>query len=235
MIFVWQTRRLLRADTESWGQAGYALTTCGMHGRTVKWLSDYRTRPGVEPWMLSNLSASLRAMGRHGRAVEVNRHALTLPPDRTRSKHLAWVALEDAITDGEEARQRAARFHAEIAPRIEKLDQPFRYLGVLTGQVLAVRAVAADPVERRKVYRAARETLKKERQPVAASFRRGNRALGRAERRARRRMSRDAGGWWLDPAAWVFSWPGFVVSWPILAVVYIVAKLIIVLGATFPR
>ncbi len=234
-IAVWQMRPQLRADPESWGQVGYALITCGFHARTVRWMSDYRTRPGVEPWMLSNLSASLRVMGRHGRAVEVNRHALTLPPDRTRLKHLAWVALEDALTDGEEARRRATRFYAEVAPRIEKQDQPFRYLDVLTGQVLAVRAVAADPVERRKVYRAARETLKKERKPIAASFRRANRATGRAEGRARRRMSRDAGGWWRDPAAWLFSWQGIVVSWPLLAVVYIVAKLIIVLGATVPR
>ena len=231
IIYLWQARALLRADTESWGQTGYALTTCAQYRRAARWLADYRARPDAQGWMLSNLVISLRALGRYKPALEVNRHALTLPPDRTRPKHVAWVALEDALTDGEEARQRAARLYAEIAPRLEKLEQPFRYLNVLTGQILIVRA-QSDPAARLAAYRQARATLRTERKPVAASLRRANRAVGRAETHARRRLSRDAGGWWRDPGAWMFSWPALTFGWPTIGIIYLVAKLLTLLAAT---
>ncbi len=231
MIFVWQMRPQLRADTESWGHVGYALTNGRAYWRAARWLSDYRDRSDAQGWMLSNLVISLRVLGHHRRALEVDRHALTLPPDRTRPKHLAWVAFEDALTDGEEARQRAVRFYAEIAPVVEKQEQPFRYLNVLTSQVLAVRA-AADPVERRAVYRAARATLRTGRKPVAASFYRTNRHIARAERRARLRMAKDASSAWRRVGAWLFSVPApglemvvFVLAW--IALIWVILTVIV--------
>jgi Tfp pilus assembly protein PilF len=191
LVFVWRMRRPLRADTERWAKAGYALTGCDWHRLAVRWFSDWAGRPAVGSWMLFNFATSWRALGRYSDAVEIDRRALTLPRDQTRPKHAAWVALEDALTAGDEARHRTAGLHAELAPQLESLDQPHRYLVVLTGQILTVRALAAAG-ERRTAYRAALETLRRER---ARCPQRSTRAVCHAERRARRRLAKDAGGW----------------------------------------
>ena len=206
ILFVRRMRQVLCADTASWGQVGYAFTGCGLHRRAVRWMADWRTRPGVESWMLLNLASSLRTLGRHDQAVAVNRHALTLPPDHTRPKHLAWVAVEDALTDGEPSRARAERWYVEIAPQIEKQAQPFRYLNVLAGQTLVVRQ-AEGAEAKRTAYRLAVGVLKKERRPVAGTFRQNNLATYRAERRVRRRMARDAEMFWSRVGVWLFVAP----------------------------
>ncbi len=193
-------RASLRATTEIWGQAGYALVTCGFYKEAAKWMADWRERPGVECWMLSNLTAALRAVGRVADAMTVSRHALTLPPDRTRARHVAWVALEDALSNDPEAGRRAAKLYAEIAARDGKSEQPFQYLRALAGHVLAIRH-ATQWDQRRQLWRAARRDLREERKGAAA-FLRGNRAVRRADFRARRRMTRDAGAW----GAWLWLW-----------------------------
>ena len=203
---VWLMDRSLRADTESWGQAGYALTGCGYYRRTVRWMSDWTTRSGVQSWMLMNLATSLRHLHRHREALAIHRHALTLPPDQSRPKHAVWVALEDALADDDAAHERARRLYEEVARLVEKLAQPFRYLGVLLGQVLAVRA-AGGPAQRRAVFRGAMQTLRTERRTVARTFRTSNQGTYRAERRAKLRMAADADARWHRFALRVFSPP----------------------------
>ena len=205
----WSVRnmaRSLRADTESWGQAGYALTGCNFYRQAVRWLSDWPTRTGVQSWMMLNLATSLRHLHRHRDALEIHRHALTLPPDQSRSKHVVWVGLEDALADDADAHERARRLHEEVAPRIETLAQPFRYLGVLLGQLLAVRA-AGNPDKRRAAFRAALRTLRAERRPVAGTFRTSNQGTYRAERRVRLRLAADADARWHRFALRIFSPP----------------------------
>jgi hypothetical protein len=114
--------------------------------------------------------------------------------------------LEDALTSGEEARQRATGLYNEIRPQIESQPEPYRTLDVLTGQVLAVRAVA-ERAQRRAAYRVARQTLRKQRYAGAAVL--------RAERRARRRLAYDAGKglrWFI---AWIVLLPS-PVSWRVI-------------------
>jgi tetratricopeptide (TPR) repeat protein len=218
LVFVWRNRTQLRADTASWAQGGFALTACRFNRCGIHWLSDWVTRAGIEAWMLLNLSTCLRAARKHSRAIEINRCALALPPDQTRPKHLAWVALEEALTAGEEALPRATLLYSELAPQFEKQAQPFRFLGVLTGQVLGVRA--ADAAERRQVYRAALKTLSRERALVPRG---GDPAIRRGERRACRRMARATHAWfrWLAacfvPTPFTVTWWGaFLILWILL-------------------
>ncbi len=203
--FLRRARQELRADTESWGEAGYALVSCRAYGRANRWMTDWRERPGVESWMLFNLSISLRELGRHHAALEVNRHALTLPPDHTRLRAAAWVMIEDAISEGDEPRRRAELLWRETQSRAEEKGQPFRYLGALAGGVLTIRR-EEDQRERRTLWRGVRRTLRKERREAAIALR-GSPALRRAEYRARRRMARDAGAWWVWMALWLFAPP----------------------------
>ena len=234
--FLRRMRVPLRADTPSWGQAGYALVRCQYHGRVVTWMSDWAARPNVESWMLLNLATAYRKLARHELALEVHRHALTLPPDQTRRKHLAWVALEEALTDSDEARVRATRLHAEGSPRPDDQEQPYRYLNVLTEQVLTVRGLA-DPAARRAALRPAQRVLRAERRPLGPRMRVSHPAVYRAERRARWRLAREAGAWWPRVAFWLFSPPAstmglflFMLAW-IAVLVGTVAALATVLAS----
>lgn len=218
-FFLWKMRRQLRADTESWGQTGFVLTSWRYHLAAICWMKDWKTRPDAQGWMLFNLAASLRAVSRFAAALRVNRVALTRPTDHTRLNHLAWVTLDDALTDGEDARQRATRQHEELTARKEALEQPVRYLTALAGQVLAVRR-ATDPDGRRAAYRVARNTLRQER---ALTFPRSA-AVSHMERRTQRRLAQDAGSW--RDRLWIglFSRPltplgqmVFLVGWMIIA------------------
>lgn len=221
--FIWRLGGQLRVETESWGQAGYALTSRGYYGWAIRWLSDWETRPEVQGWMLFNLAVALRAIGRHRQALAVNRAALRLPPDHTRAKQLAWVTLEDALSDGEEALAQATRQEEELSALSGQLDQPFRYVAALAGSVLAVRA-PADLAARRGAYREARRTVREARVLAVKSLRLRSAAIRHAERRARLRLARDAGIAWRRWLVWLFSAPGFgagrlifVVAWAIVA------------------
>ncbi|CAN5396834.1 hypothetical protein BH11PLA2_BH11PLA2_18380 [soil metagenome] len=86
----------LLADDITWSAAGAALSTAGLHALAVNWLSDWRTRDGVEPAMLVPLTESLRALDRDADAMTVSRDAVELggePP----AELLGWLALNDVI------------------------------------------------------------------------------------------------------------------------------------------
>ncbi len=61
-------------------------------------MKDWRTRPGVESWMLVNLAEALRATGRARRARPVHQHALMLQESpRPHTIHRLWLAADAAL------------------------------------------------------------------------------------------------------------------------------------------
>ena len=203
--FVRRWRRLLRADTESWGQAGYALVACGWNWRATRWLSDWRGRTKVQGWMLHNLAVAADAINRHRTALAAHQHALTLPPDHTRAKHALAVALEEALSDGPGTLERAEALYGEAVGAGETAEQPFRFLRALAGSVLAVRRPAERP-RRREARKAARAELRAER-GKARAWLLANPGVRRADSRARVRMARDAGAWWAVVGMRLFAPP----------------------------
>ena len=224
--FLRRMRAPLQADPTSWGQAGYALVRCRLYGRVVRWMSGWAERPDAESWMLLNLAVSYRQLQRHGKALAVNRRALALPPDQTRRKHLAWVALEEALTAGDDARARATQLRAEAPPKPDDQEQPYRYLNVLTQQTLAMRNLA-DPAARSAAFRSARTILRDERQPLGPRMRATHLAVYRAERRARWWLARESGRWWPRVAFWLFSPPASTSGLFVFMLVWIVVILAI--------
>jgi len=89
----------------------------------LEWMADWRTRPGVRPWMLSALVLSLRACRRDDEALEVGKAALAMAPDHSYALHRLWAACEDAAAGRREAARTAV---AEIAP--ESLNGYYRCL-----------------------------------------------------------------------------------------------------------
>ena len=223
--FLRRQRAPLQADTPGWGQAGYALVRCRLYGRTVRWMSGWAARPDAEGWMLLNLATAYRQLRRHGKALEVHRRALALPPDHSRRKHVAWVALEEALTDGDDALARAAQLRAEAPPEPDDQEQPYRYLNVLTQQLLVMRRLT-DPAARWEAFGSARTILRDERRPLGARMRATNPALYRAERRARWRLACGSGRRWPRVAFWLFSPPAS--TWGLC--VYMLAWIVVIVA-----
>ena len=76
-------RARLKTNDRSWGMVGYALYAAGDFAGAKHWMADWKRRPQVERWMLSNLEFALRAQGDDAAADRVSRYALTLPADQT--------------------------------------------------------------------------------------------------------------------------------------------------------
>ena len=100
-------RQALRADTECWGTASFALLAVERRRDVLEWMSDWPQRTDAKPWMLLNLVYALRAE-RHDRvAGKVSRALLQLPPDHCTAYHVLWLALDDLLDgDGQGARSR---------------------------------------------------------------------------------------------------------------------------------
>ncbi len=112
--FLRRMRAWLAADTDTWGTVGYALLETGLTDRARRWLSDWRGREGVKPWMLLNAACALRDEGDDADAAAVSRHALSLPSDHARGSHELWLAADAALAGWvEEATQRLQRVQAE--------------------------------------------------------------------------------------------------------------------------
>jgi len=89
-------------DNEYWGMFGYALTNYPRPRWAVRWLSDWESRPGVEPWMVQNLASALLSLhrGRGARAV-LRRVATTMGPRMDLGVVLeTWCAI-GACIDGD--------------------------------------------------------------------------------------------------------------------------------------
>jgi hypothetical protein len=90
-------RNNLRSHTYTWGYAGYTLILINDLPATIQWLSDWKTRTEIEPWMLSNLAAALRWNKRDLEAHKVGKFALNLSPDHTTDEHRLFVATDEAL------------------------------------------------------------------------------------------------------------------------------------------
>lgn len=111
--FVAQEGERLRRDTLTWSAVGNAYEALGRAKLCVEWMSDWRTRDGVLPWMLSATVIALRARGTVVEALEVGRRALAMPPDHSYSLHRLWVALDETLGGDAESGRAAVR---EIDP-----------------------------------------------------------------------------------------------------------------------
>ncbi len=84
----------LRETTELWAMGGYVLATELRYQEVIRWMADWRERPGVAAWMLFNLVEALRATGDDASARQVGEFALTLPPDHAHDLHRLWLAFD---------------------------------------------------------------------------------------------------------------------------------------------
>ncbi|MBI5067364.1 MAG: C39 family peptidase [Deltaproteobacteria bacterium] len=90
-------REALQADVYAWGTGGFALSSTRQHRQVVAWMAGWRGREGLRPWMLINLVASLRDLGREEEAREVGRAALGLPEDHCTASHRIYLASDAAL------------------------------------------------------------------------------------------------------------------------------------------
>ena len=152
---LWLMLRLFpgKAPTvQPWALAGYALASCEAMVLTALWLRGFRKREGVEPWMLKNLSVALRARWLDGRALAVNRHALTLPADDATLHHRLWLAFHEA-TEGRSDDARAL-LQGITETALSRLDQ---MVLCFTQSMLQVQAAPRE--ERAPAAREARRAM----------------------------------------------------------------------------
>lgn len=127
MQFIRMNRKVLRANSETWGIVGYALSRQKEHKQNLKWLSDWQRRNDAKPWMLLNLVTSLQALKKGSQAVVVSQHALTLASTNGASIHQLWLAY--AASKDENATQ-ARSFLEKIDST--RLEQEYQFLYFIT-------------------------------------------------------------------------------------------------------
>jgi hypothetical protein len=149
--FIRQHRNALRNDTALWGQCGYALVSVRRYRALAAWMTDWRTRAGVKPWMLLNLVVALRNLNRWSEAHEVGLYAERLDARRLPG-HDLWLALDAALAGND----------TELRDRLERVDrgalQPYyRYLYDASAAVGDL--MRSDPAQRAKVFTDVRRRL----------------------------------------------------------------------------
>ncbi|MBA4019565.1 MAG: hypothetical protein C0483_20570 [Pirellula sp.] len=117
--FTERRREQLRGDALSWGVAGYALCVqpaCRNAG--IEWMSDWRTREGVEAWMLMNLANAYEALDWWKDARTVRERGLELDVRGTTPDHPVYLAAHE-WTDGDivRAHELIAGIDAEKLPQ----------------------------------------------------------------------------------------------------------------------
>jgi tetratricopeptide (TPR) repeat protein len=168
--FVAEEGERLRADAGTWGAVGTALESARDAAGTVAWMADWRTRPGVRPWMLSALVVSLRACRKDAEALEAGKAALAMAPDHSYALHRLWVAFEEAVQGRPEAARAAA---GEIAP--ESLNGYYRCLRGMAA------ALAEGAWEALKAAKTGMEGIEGE-APLLLAYRKALRKIARDRR-----------------------------------------------------
>ncbi len=134
--FVVRNAKRLAADPLTWGTVGFAFCHRNLPRLATRWLSDYRQRKGVEPWMIHNLTFTLWQLNQPEQARLVSEYALTLSPDHTTAKHRLWMAVSCAIA-GEATLSEA--YLAVLGPNQENLFD--RILWQIARNTLAERSM----------------------------------------------------------------------------------------------
>ncbi|MGQ9590586.1 MAG: hypothetical protein ACUVYA_09875, partial [Planctomycetota bacterium] len=210
-------------DDAAWGEVGSAWVSLGRPARAAEWMSDWRSRPRAEPWMLFNHCLALRTLGRYGEATAAAREAVEAWEHREGSEGLhLLLAVEDALA----GRLASATEHARKA----RAREDVAYDQQLLALAKAVLEVLGAPPEARE-YRSwsARRDLAK-RFPVTGML-----GLSRDVRRTFRTAGQvivGAGGgpqalWWFT---WRLRW-----GWVLVAIGIAAATLRAILAAAGHR
>jgi hypothetical protein len=185
----------LAGDLEGWGKVGYVLTCIGRPKPAVAWLSDWKSRPNAESWMLYNLIIMLQRLKHYDETREVIRHAVGLRHEENLyAIFRLWAAFEEALGWN----NAVAEQHLTTLSQ-DRIPDGFRPIHTMTRLLIRVRA---EPPETRASLS---KTIRKE---VSTSF--GNSRPCRASqyvRDAYRRfisvVARETGssgirwwGWW---------------------------------------
>lgn len=145
----------LREDIRCWGQVGFALTSLDLDREVTQWMSDWRSQPEAQPWMLFNLVLALRVIDNYDEAHQVGLHAIAIKGDHTTLRHHLFLAWDEAYA-GDLA---AAQKRLSIIPA-DDLTENFK---LVRGLVLAMIAVlGAKDADRRKEYETQRILLRQE-------------------------------------------------------------------------
>jgi len=184
--FVNKYRDDLRADTNAWGKAGWALAHVGAFREAVDWLRDE-----AGAWMLINLAIAYRALGQDDEAHKVSEFALkNAEADYTTLFHTVWLTFDDALA---RRTDEVARRVSEIAKERERLDAYFKVVFAMSEALLKVQR------DGRGQFGAARADLERAAKDNAALE--ADPAIYRAWRKCVSKLAREAFG----VSAWLWA------------------------------
>jgi cellulose synthase operon protein C len=128
--YVARNRHALWGNTQTWGNVGYALYSIGDTWAAIDWLSVWRDRKGVEPWMLWNLSLACRDKHRDRQSYEISVQALSLPADDLTQSHALLVSFDEMLNgDWDQAKERVGKINE---PTLREWDRNlWQIIGVL--------------------------------------------------------------------------------------------------------
>jgi tetratricopeptide (TPR) repeat protein len=184
----WLKRAELRADDELWGTVGYAFNTAGRHHTTARWMRDWRERPQLKPWMLTNYINACQAVGRLSEARAAVERSVGFPSGQRQTNHFVWHACELALEG------RTDEAAAALAAVNEKeLDDYFKPLCRLARRLVEFQRLLLE--QKRPALRDARAYIRQITVEFPALL--TSAPLSRYHRRALARLGQDGGSWWL--------------------------------------
>jgi tetratricopeptide (TPR) repeat protein len=200
---LWRRRQTLRQDDEAWGKVGYALSHFNLQKQAAAWLSDWRSRCNVQPWMLFNLCLALRQNGLYPEATEVVRYAVQKWGHREGAADLRlFLAVEDALA-GEVA---SAQEHLK---RVSIRDTVAYDQDLLALARALVEFLQTPEVGRVKQFKSIRVQLAK--RFTAGRMVNGMKDVRRTFRRTGKVFTEQGGGWrtklWFG---WKLNWQWLV-------------------------
>ena len=134
-----------KVDDALWGIMGFALIARGRTAAAIRWLRDWRSRRGVQPWMLHNVALTLFARRRDREGLEVLRHAAALPPSfgDLGSTLRLWAGMGACIDGDTEVAERL--LHEAPEDSIPRNERPVRNF------LRAAVGILATPPGKRKL------------------------------------------------------------------------------------
>ena len=205
-------REVLFADDAAWGQVGFALSNFKQSKQVVRWMSDWRERANIAPWMLFNLCLALRQLGRCDEATNVARHVVQNWGHRPQADDMQlFIAVEDAL--GGRVAEAADRLRRVVIRKDNDYD---RQMLAMTRALVDLQQVA--PADRRQKARSLRLGLAPQIRLGLGPFgmRDVRRTFGRVGRAFRREGAGTGTSLWF---AWRLYWPWLVLPFIPLALI----------------